>query len=190
VTDLLTAPAVVVAQRGKFVSKRAEYNLHLPDGTSLGTIRERPSLGGMFARKLSALTYVITDASGVEVGSIRKAGKLGRSHFEVLDPSGPVGTIRQTNLMFSPRFEVSTPTGTFTMSAPPVLAREWTLVDAQGTPSGRITRSFPRLASVFTSAEHFVVEIDPRLTGPTRLVLLAACVSLDFVRDDRKRRSE
>jgi hypothetical protein len=41
-TDLVNQPVVVVQQRAKFFSQRAEYDLYAPDGAPLGTLAEEP----------------------------------------------------------------------------------------------------------------------------------------------------
>jgi hypothetical protein len=153
--DLLSAPAVVVVQLAKFSSPREEYDL-------------------------------VTDANGATIGPITKPGAIGRSTFLVGDANGQeVGTVAQDNLFMDPQFTVTTPTGELKLTSAAINAWEWSLVSASGAAVGRITRQFAGLADVLTSAEHFVVELDASLTGPTRLTALVSCACLDVVRDIR-----
>src|SRR4051812_30319441 len=48
---LLDEPVIVVTQKPKFLSARAEYDLYRPDGTAIGFVEEEPSIGGLFARQ-------------------------------------------------------------------------------------------------------------------------------------------
>lgn len=187
-SPLLDAPVVVVSQVAKLSSPREEYDLFTPDGAPLGRIEEQASLGSFFARKLSTLTYLVTDASGT-VATIKKPGAIGRSTFLVADGAGQqLGSVEQQNIVFDPQFTVRTPAGEFHLTSTAMNAWSWSLADATGAVAGTIGREFAGLADVFTSAEHFVVQLGPTLTGPTRLVALVACVCLDFVRDERRRR--
>ncbi|HTW18736.1 MAG TPA: phospholipid scramblase-related protein [Mycobacteriales bacterium] len=186
---LLDAPAVVVSQVAKLSSPREEYELFAPDGTALGRIEEQASLGSFFARKLSTLTFVVSDASGATVATIEKPGAIGRSTFIVADAGGQqIGVVEQQNMFMDPQFALRTPSGEFRLTSAAINAWSWTLVDANGAQVGQISREFAGLADVFTSAEHFVVELGPALAGPTRLVSLVACTCLDFVRDERAER--
>jgi uncharacterized protein YxjI len=189
---LLEAPAVVVQQVAKFSSPREEYDLFTTDGTPLGRIEEQASLGSFFARKLATLRFLVTDAAGATVGAIEKPGAIGRSSFLVYDASNQqVGVIEQENLFLDPQLTLHTPSGDFRLTSAAINAWTWTLADPAGTQVGGISREFAGLADVFTSAEHFVVQLGPQLTGPTRLVALLACACLDFIRDERaaKRRN-
>jgi uncharacterized protein YxjI len=186
---LLDAPAIVVQQVAKFSSPREEYDLFAPDGTALGRIEELASLGSFFARKLATLRYEVTDVSGAQVGAIEKPGAIGRSSFLVYDAAGAqVGVIEQENVFLDPQFSLRTPSGDFRLTSAAINAWTWSLESASGERVGGISREFAGLADIFTSAEHFVVELGPQLTGSTWLVALVACACLDFVRDQRASR--
>ena len=188
-SPLLEAPVVVVSQVAKFSSPREEYDLFASDGTALGRIEEQASLGSFFARKLATLTFVVSDESGNPLATIEKPGSIGRSAFFVSDASGQqLGSIEQENVLLDPQFIVRTQTGDLRLTSTPVAAWTWSLVDQTGTEVGTINREFAGLADMFTSAESFVVRLGPSLAGSSRLVALVACASLDFVRDERKRR--
>lgn len=183
-TSLLDAPVVVVSQVPKFSSPRAEYDLFLLDGTPLGRIEEQPSIGSFFARKMSTLTFAVSDASGAAIATFAKPGAIGRSTFYVSDTANQqVGTIVQENVFLDPQFTIQTQTGVFRLTSAALAAWAWSLVDTEGKQVGQIARQWAGMADVFTSAEHFVVQLDEALTGPTRLVALIACACMDVIRD-------
>ena len=149
-------------------------------------------MGSFFARKLATLRFQVTDAGGALVGTIEKPGAIGRSSFLIYDASGQqVGIIEQENLFMDPQFTLHTSAGDYRLTSAAINAWTWTLADAAGAEVGGISREFAGLADVFTSAEHFVVQLGEQLTGSARLVALVACACLDFVRDQRaaKRRN-
>jgi uncharacterized protein YxjI len=185
---LLDAPVVVVVEVAKFSSPREEYDLYAPDGTPLGRIEEQPSFGSFFARKLATLTFAVTDSSGATVGTVQKPGKIGRSAFLVCDAAGQqVGSIEQENLLMDPQFTLRTSAGDLRLTSAAINAWAWQLVDATGAEVGKINREWAGLADVFTSRQHFVVEIGPTLTGSARFVALVACACLNFVREEKRR---
>jgi uncharacterized protein YxjI len=187
--NLLNEPAIVVAQLGKFMSQFADYELYRPDGTPLGAVSEEQTLGGMFARKLSTLRFVMTDTAGAKVATIEKPGAFGVSNFLLYDAADQqVGELAQENLMFDPQFTISTADGQMRLTSSAVMAWDWALIDDSGAQVGAVTREFAGLADMFTTAERYVVQLSPSLQGAHRLAALAACVCMDVVRDTKKRR--
>ena len=185
--SLINEPVIVVVQLGKFMSMRAEYELYRPDGTAIGSVTETPSAGGMFARKLSTLHFVIADAEGNTVATLEKPGAFGRSTFLVYDAQGTqVGEIEQENLMLAPQFTISTADGGLRMTSSAMMAWDWDLLDEQGESVGSVRREFTGLADVFTSEERFVVQLSAGLVGPRRLAAFASTICLDVVRDTKR----
>ncbi len=60
--------------------------------------------------------------------------------------------------------------------------RAWnfTIVDAAGTEVGRITKTWEGLAkTVFTTADDYVLDIRPGLSGPLRMLTFASAIGVD-----------
>jgi uncharacterized protein YxjI len=189
-TDLLSSPVVVVAQRPKFLSQRAEYDLYDPQGDALGSVIEQPGSGKWLLGNLAEVRFVVADAAGQPVLVLDKPGSWGRQHFAVLDPGGnQVGEVQQENLMFAPQFDLRASDGaTGRLDGGRMWSWEWTIEGAAGQSIGRVTKQFGGLAAMFANADHFVVELSDEVQGPLRAVALTACVCLDFVREQDQRR--
>jgi uncharacterized protein YxjI len=99
-----------------------------------------------------------------------------------------LGEMNQENILFAPQFALWAADGsTGRLDGGRMWSWEWTIEGAGGQPLGRVTKHFAGLAEMFTSADNYVVELSPDLTGPLRAVGLTACVCLDVVRDQAKR---
>jgi uncharacterized protein YxjI len=188
-TDLLSAPVVVVSQRPKMLSQRAEYDLYAADGQQLGTVIEQPGSGKWLLGQLAELRYVVSDASGQPVLVLDKPGSWGRQHFAVQDLHGvQLGEVQQESMFFAPQFDLRASDGsTGRLDGGRMMSWEWTIEGAAGQPVGRVTKKLGGLANFLMSADNFVVELGPDLVGPMRAVALTACVCLDVVRHEKQR---
>jgi hypothetical protein len=189
--ELFTAGVLVVVQRSKLFSERAEYDLHTPDGSPVGSVHERTGSGKWFLGGLATLTYDVVDPGGRQLLQLTRPGTWGRSRFEVFYGSGArLGAVSQDNLMFAPRFTLQTAAGErLRLRGGAWMSHEWQIVDAADTQLGRVTKRFGGLAEMFTSTDRYVIELQPGLTGMARHLAVAATVCLDVVRD-LKRRSD
>ena len=188
-SDLLAAPVVVVTQRPKMLSQRMEYDLHSPEGLPLGEVVEQPGSGKWLLGQLAELHYVVSDASGSPVLVLEKPGSWGRQHFVVHDSHGvQLGEVQQESMFFAPQFDLRASDGsTGRLDGGRMMSWDWTIEGSGGQPVGRVTKTFGGMASFLMSADNFVVELGPDLTGPMRAVALTACVCLDVVRHERER---
>jgi uncharacterized protein YxjI len=186
--SLLSEPVVVVQQRGKVFSTRADYDLFTPAGEPLGSVAEQPGSGKWLLGGLAHLRFVVADSAGQPVLLLDKPGAWVRSRFGVLGPDeSPLGEIHQENIVFAPQFALSAADGsTGRLDGGRMWSWEWTIEDAAGQPIGRVTKQFAGLAQMFLSADTYVVELSPELTGPLRAVALTACLCLDVVRDQER----
>jgi len=188
---VFTAGVLVVVQRAKVFSERAEYDLYTPDGSAVGSVQERAGSGKWFLGGLATLTYDVVDPDGTQLLQLTRPGTWGRSRFEVFYGGGTrLGAVSQDNLMFAPQFTLQTTAGErLRLNGGAWLSREWQVVDAADRQVGRVTKRFAGLAEMFTATDRYVVELDPGLAGTARHLAVAATVCLDVVRD-LKRRSD
>ncbi len=101
----------------------------------------------------------MADGSGAEVGQIVQQNVFGKIRFGLQAGAGqPLGEIQAKNWR----------------------AWNFTIVDAAGTEVGRITKTWEGLAkTVFTTADDYVLDIRPGLSGPLRLLTFASAIGVD-----------
>jgi hypothetical protein len=102
---------------------------------------------------------------------------------EVSDGLGaPVGTIRQENVFGKIRFGLHDAAG---RKLGEIRAENWrawnfAIVDERDAEVGRITKTWEGLAkTLFTTADDYLLEISPSLSGPLRLLAFASAVGID-----------
>lgn len=188
--SLLEQSIVVVRQRRKIIEMTNQYELLDPKGLALGTVFE---VGQTSLRKAVRLftsfdqylthRYEIRDAAGQLVLSLVRPAKIMKSRIEVSDSSGaPVGAIVQRNIIGSKRFGFEAPDGS---NLGEIQGENWVswnfqIKDAAGTPVGRVDKKFAGLLSeAFTTADTYMLTLDPSLAGATRSLAFAAAVAID-----------
>ena len=191
VPALLSAPVLVVVQRAKMFSSRAEYDVYAPDGTPLGSVHQDPGSGMGIFGQLANVTYEIVGADGAVLMRMDKPGAIGRVSFSVSWAGGqPVGTIEQENLLFAPQFELAAADGgAARLTGGSMLSWDWTIEGADGAALGSVSKQFAGLAEMFSSADRFVVSLSSQLGGLLRPLAVVAAVCLDEVRTQKGRRS-
>jgi hypothetical protein len=191
VPPLLSAPVLVVVQQAKLLSSRAEYDVYAPDGTPLGSVHQKPGSGAGIFGQLATISYDIVGADGVVLMTMVKPGSFGRVHFEVSWWNGePVGVITQENLMFAPQFELAAADGAVArLTGGSMLSWGWQIEGPDGSPLGAVTKQFAGLAEMFSSADRFIVELNPGIDGLLRSLAVVATICLDEVRTQKERRS-
>jgi len=187
---LLGAAVLVVVQRPKFASSRAEYDIYAPDGTPYGSVHQQFGSGAGFLGQLATITYDVVGADGQLLMQLTKPGNIGRAYFEVVWGNGsPIGSIEQENLLFAPRFALTATDGTSArLTGGEMLSWNWQLEDGRGQAVGSVSKEFAGLAELFSSADRFVVQLSPALTGALRGLAIVATVCLDEVRTAKRRR--
>jgi uncharacterized protein YxjI len=189
IPPLLAAPVLVVVQRPKFFSSRAEYDVYGPDGTPYGSVHQAPgSAAGIFGQ-LATIDYDVVGSDGDTLMRMVKPGRFGRASFEVSWTDGrPVGVIKQENLAFAPQFALTAADGTSArLTGGGMLSWDWRIEDSAGANVGSVTKQFAGLAEMFTSADRFVVELGVGLGGLIRAVAVVATICLDEVRTAKRR---
>ena len=188
--SLLHNDVVVVRQRPKFIEVTNQYDLLDVAGAALGTVQE---VGQSPARKAIRLftnldqylthRYEVRDASGAVVLSLVRPAKIMKSRIRVSDASGLlVGSIVQRNIIGSKRFGFESADGA---NLGEIQGESWIswnfqIKDAAGRPVGRVDKKFAGLLSeVFTTADTYVLTLDPALAGATRILAFAAAVAID-----------
>jgi len=187
---LLDHNRIVINQKAKLIELVNEYRIRDENGAEIGVIRqEGQSQLKKLARFVSSLDQFMThrlaayDASGAKVLELVRPRKIVKSAVEVGDGLGaPVGTIRQENVFGKIRFGLHDAAG---RKLGEIRAENWrawnfAIVDERGAEVGRITKTWEGLAkTLFTTADDYLLEISPSLSGPLRLLAFASAVGVD-----------
>jgi uncharacterized protein YxjI len=189
-TALLDHGRVVINQRAKVIELVNEYRIRDEDGADIGVIRqEGQSKLKKVARLVSDLDKFMThrlgvyDAAGRKVLELVRPRKLVKSRLQVTDGAGrAVGTIVQENVFGKIRFGLEDASG---LSVGQIQAENWrawdfAIVDSTEGEVGRITKTWEGLAkTLFTTADDYVLELSPRVTGPFRMLAFASAAGVD-----------
>ena len=177
-------------QKAKVVELTNEYQILSEDGAEIGFVRqEGQSALKKAVRLLSSLDQflthrlAVTDASGERVITLVRPAKIVKSRVQVLDAQGDlVGEIVQQNVFGKIRFGLMSPMGAELGEIRAENWRAWnfSIVDAADREVARITKTWEgMLRTAFTTADHYLLKVDPSLRGPLRTMVLAAAVGVD-----------
>jgi uncharacterized protein YxjI len=188
-SKLLEMNRLFVNQKGKLIELTNEFHIRDEDGNDIGFVREE---GQSKAKKVLRFVskvdqflthkYGVYDADGTKILDMVRPAKLMKSRVEIYDGGGrKVGDIVQKNVFGKIRFDLDGSAGNLGQ----IRAENWrawnfAIVDAQEKEVARITKKFVGVAkAVFTTADNYIVEIQPEVTGDMRMMVLAAAVGVD-----------
>jgi uncharacterized protein YxjI len=196
--DLLTMDRLIVNQKAKLVELTNQYHIRDEQGNDVGLIQQegQSTLRKVlrFATKVDQfLTHhlAVTDMAGNRIIELTRPSKVFKSRLEVRDGTGrAVGEIVQKNVFGKIRFDLVAADDS---SLGQIRAENWrawnfAIVDTSEREIGRITKKFVGvLKGVFTTADNYIVDISPEVTGDLRLMVLAAAAGVDTAlkQDDR-----
>jgi uncharacterized protein YxjI len=190
-SDLLGRDRLVFKQATKIIEMNIDFAILDEEGNEIGRIRqEGQSQLKKLARLVSSLdqfmthTLAVYDAAGAKVLELTRPRKVFKSTVLVNDGSGAeVGKIVQENMVGKIHFALQDAAGS-TVGA--IRAENWrawnfSLQDAAGAEVGRITKTWEGLArTMFTTADHYVLEMSPAATGALRPLMLASAAGVDL----------
>jgi uncharacterized protein YxjI len=194
---LFTEPVLVVNQKTKIIELSNEYSVFDASGKQLGAVRQTGQTTLKKALRLVSsvdqfLTHTleVTDASGTTLLTLTRPRKVFKSTIVVQRPDGSeVGRIVQENMVGKIRFGMEAG-GTRLGGIQGENWRAWNfaITDAGGTEVGRITKTWEGLArTVFTTADHYVVQIHKELQEPLRSLVVASALCVDTALKQDKR---
>jgi uncharacterized protein YxjI len=189
--DLLDHDRIVINQKAKLIELVNEYAIRDADGNDIGVIRqEGQSTMKKLARFVSSLDQFMThalsvyQADGAKVFEVVRPRKIMKSTVEISDGTGaPVGAIRQQNVIGKINFGLHDTTDQKIGEIRGENWRAWNfaIVDAAGTEVARITKTWEGLAkTMFTTADNYVLEVQPGCQGPLRWLTFASAISVDL----------
>jgi uncharacterized protein YxjI len=189
-TTLLEADTLIVNQKAKLFELTNQYEIHGSDGAELGYIQQEGQSGvRKVLRFMSTVDQFLThrlsvyDSTHTKVLELTRPAKLFKSRLMVEDGHGrKVGDIVQQNVFGKIRFDL---VGAHGDNLGQIRAENWrawdfSIVDRDETEVGRIDKKFVGvMKAVFTTADNYVVHLDPQLEGELRLLAIAAAAAVD-----------
>ena len=195
---LLERDLVVVHQKAKLVELTNQYELQDADGNGIGFVEEvGQSKGRKVLRALTKFDQYLThrleirDGDGSVALSLVRPAKFMKSRVDVTDAAGTaIGSIVQQNVMGKKRFTFEAPDGSVVGELLGENWRSWDfqIVDPNGVEVARVTKKWSGLLREgFTTADRYVFEAKPGLTGTLRPLAFAAALAIDTAlkQDDR-----
>jgi uncharacterized protein YxjI len=187
---LLAANTLVVDQRAKLVELTNQYDIYDAQGGELGSIhQENQSRRRKTVRFVAGVDQFLThhlsvyDVDGSRLLQVTRPAKLVKSRFAVrADSSRRVGAIVQDNVFGNIRFNLTDGDGRRLgeIRADNWRAWDFTIVDRDDRVVARIDKKFVGVTkAVFTTADNYIVHIDPALAGDLRLLVIAAAAAVD-----------
>jgi uncharacterized protein YxjI len=189
-SELLGRERLVFRQKVKLIEMNQEFKIWDESGAEVGSIRqEGQSALKKAARLVSSLdqymthTLAVYDAAGTKVCELTRPRKIFKSRLTVKDGTGrDAGTITQANVFGKIRFDLQGAAGEPLGQIRAENWRAWnfSIVDPTEREVARITKKWEGLAkTMFTSADNYVLEINPSVTGDLRLLVLASAAGVD-----------
>lgn len=172
-----------------------EYRVYNPGGEQIGAVTQRVSGWHKFLRllinkKMLPFTLGITAPTGETILEIQRGWTFWLSKIAITDPTGaPIGSIRQKFAFLKPSFHILD--GEEQLVAH--ISGDWkawnfAITDAEGAQLGTITKKWNGIVKeALTSADKYIVSVDPALRENTRKVaILAAAITIDMVLKESK----
>jgi uncharacterized protein YxjI len=188
-SNLLQMNRMFVRQKAKLIELNAEYAILDENGNQVGAVvQEGQSKLKKAARFLSNVDQFMThqfgvwDYQGNRVLTLVRPAKFMKSNVQVTEGSGrPLGEIVQKNVFGKINFALQSPGGQLgEIKAENWRAWNFAIVDHTGVERARITKKWEGLGrAMFTTADHYMVELDPSIGGDFRNLVLAAAFGVD-----------
>ena len=186
---LFTEPILVVNQKKKLIEIVNEYAVFDQTGKQIGAIRE---VGQTMAKKaLRVLTSLdqflthrleIVDMTGAVQLTVTRPAKVMKSTVIVNNPAGvEIGRIVQDNVFGKIRFSLQSGGHTYgSINAENWRAWNFNIQDQAGKEIARITKTWEGLmATMFTTADNYVLQIHQPLEEPLRSLVVASALTVD-----------
>ena len=189
-SNLLELDRLIFSQRAKLIELTNEFHIRDENGNDVGFVREE---GQSKAKKVMRFLtdvdqflthrYAVYDAAGDKVMEMVRPRKFVKSRVEVTGGDGrKVGEIVQKNVFGKIRFDLDSATSGALGQIRAENWRAWNfaIVDPTEHEVARITKKWVGVAkAVFTTADNYVLEVQPGVSGDMRIMVLAAAVGVD-----------
>jgi hypothetical protein len=183
---LFNESVLVVNQKAKVFSSKAEYAVFDQEGKRLGAVQEigsrmlRNSLG---VGQYGTYKFQVVDPNGTVLITLHRPAKVVKSKMIVLGPGGIHGEIAQKTVGFIGTVKFSLESGGRVLGwikADSKAAWDFSIQDATETEIARITKTWAGWAKErFSKADNYVVHIHRSLEEPLRTLVIAAALAVD-----------
>ncbi|WP_212753917.1 phospholipid scramblase-related protein [Nakamurella aerolata] len=187
--NVFTESTFVVSQKRKLIELTNEYDVYGTDGAVIGRVVQVGQSGLKKAfRFVSSYDQFLThrlevrDASGQVLLLLTRPAKVFKSTLLVQAPDGSeIGRLVQRNVFGRIRFGLEAGGADVgSLNAENWIAWDFHIQDASGRECGRITKTFEGvLTTMFTTADKYLVQLDPQLDGPLKALAVAAALCVD-----------
>jgi uncharacterized protein YxjI len=189
-TTLLDRNVFVVRQKAKIIEMNNEFAILDEAGAQIGKVRqEGQSKLKKFVRLVADVDQFLThklaiyDGDGSRVLELVRPAKVFKSTLQVNDGSGsPRGKIAQQNVVGKKRFALEDESGRALGSIDAENWRSWDFAvhDEQGLEVARISKNWSgALREIFTTADHYMVQITGAPGRSLRLLIVGAAAAID-----------
>ena len=187
--SILTENILIVNQKAKLIEVNNEYAIYDQNAQQIGAIRQvGQSMVKKAARVLTSFDQFMThklqvvDNGGNVILQVTRPAKFMKSRVIIENGFGQeIGQIVQQNVFGKIRFSIESggqPLGS--INAENWRAWNFAIRNVYEQEVGRITKTFEGIAkTLFTTADNYVVQIDPSLTEPMRSVVVASALAVD-----------
>lgn len=182
-------PVLVVRQKAKLIELTNEYDVFDQEGNQIAVVRQTGQSGLRKALRLVSsvdqfLTHQleIADLEGNVQLRLVRPGKIFKSQIVVQDGAGTeLGRIVQENVFGKKRFRLESGEYAYgQISAENWRAWDFAIADHNGDEVARITKTWEGLGrAVFTTADHYAVQIHRPLEDPLRPLVIASALAID-----------
>ena len=173
-----------------------EYKIFDAHGTQLGAVAQHVSTWHKVLRaftsvkKMMPFTLSLTAPTGETLLEIKRGWTFWMAKITIIDPAGAtIGPIHRKWTLLRPSFHILDAE----MTKLAEISGDWkawnfSITDAQGTTIGTISKKWNGLMKeAFTSADKYIVAVDPALRENTQKVaILAAAITIDMVLKESK----
>lgn len=189
-SDLLSHDVLVISQKAKLIEMVNEYRIFDDAGGEIGTIREvEQSTAKKAVRLFSGVDQFLThelgvfDIDGQQVLRLERPAKLMRSKIKVSDATGTErGAILQDNVVGAKHFALVDVRGERigSIDGDNWMSWDFAIHDTTGVEVGRITKEWAGiLREGYTTADTYILQIDPDVSSDLRLLMFASAAGLD-----------
>ncbi len=191
---LLAHAKFIVDQKPKLFELRNEYSIYDEYGNRIGSvmqvgqsiltrllrlliktdsllgvkleIREADGSAALLLHKPGfRVTCTVSRPDGTVLGRIAARIRLGKARMAITDPAGSViGEVRAENLR----------------------AWNFNVQDASGRPIARVDKKWAGARELFTTADKYIMELNPALPDPLRSLVVASCLAIDTLLKQQK----
>ena len=189
-SDLFSHDVLVISQKAKVIEMTDEYRVFDDAGNQIGTIREvEQSTTKKAVRLFSGVDQYLTrklavfDSEGHQLLMLERPAKLMKSKIKVSDADGTErGAILQDNVVGPKHFALVDGRGDRigSIDGENWMSWDFAIHDSTGLEAGRITKKWAGiLKEGYTTADTYVLQIEPEVSSDLRLLMFASAAGLD-----------